>query len=153
MLNKTGKPFLYKTWGYQQKGRPQKNVQPYGPYQQKQIKYRFNKNTYVKSLTPDFQVHVSELVNKMKFLNEKSKTGGISEHINNQRGRTFDKWILKTIRGADIEIDDLEQVPFSNLSGGKLLSLTETTSFGIEIKRLLEKCVLRPEKCILRSKN
>ena len=42
---KTGKPFLSKGRGYQQRGRPQQNVQPYPSYQQRQPKYRFNKNT------------------------------------------------------------------------------------------------------------
>ena len=41
------------------------------------------KHGYTKPLAPDFQVQVNELVNKMKFLNEKSKAGGISKHINN----------------------------------------------------------------------
>ena len=38
---------------------------------------------YAKPLPPDFQIQVSELVHKIKFLNEKSKAGGISEYINN----------------------------------------------------------------------
>ena len=42
---KTGKPFLSKGRGYQQRGRPRQNVQPYPSYQQRQPKYRFNKNT------------------------------------------------------------------------------------------------------------
>ena len=65
---------------------------------------------YAKPLAPDFQTQVSELVHKIKFLNEKSKAGGISEHINNWKGLTSDKWILKTIRGAHIEIEDLDSV-------------------------------------------
>ena len=32
---------------------------------------------YVKPLAPDFQIQVSELKHKIKFLNEKSKAGGI----------------------------------------------------------------------------
>ena len=48
-----------------------------------------HKNT--KPLAPDFQTQVSELVHKIKFLNEKSKAGGISEHINNWKGLTSDK--------------------------------------------------------------
>ena len=42
---KTGKPFLSKGRGYQQRGRPRQNVQPYPSYQQSQPKYRFNKST------------------------------------------------------------------------------------------------------------
>ena len=38
---------------------------------------------YAKPLAPDFQIQVSELIHKKKNLNEKSKAGGISEHINN----------------------------------------------------------------------
>ena len=34
------------------------------------------------TIAPDFQIQVSELVHKIKFLNEKSEAGGISEHIN-----------------------------------------------------------------------
>ena len=52
---------------------------------------------YAKPLAPDFQIQLSELVHKIKFLNEKSKAGGISEHINNWEGLTSDKWILKTM--------------------------------------------------------
>ena len=45
MFTKTGKPFLFKSWGYHQRGRPRQNVQPYLSYQQRQPKYQFNKNT------------------------------------------------------------------------------------------------------------
>ena len=99
---------------------------------------------YAKPLAPDFQTQVSELVHKTKFLNEKSKAGGISEHINNWKGLTSDKWILKTIRGAHIEIEDLDSVTLRGLSGETLLSPIEKTLFRIEIKRLLEKSVLKP---------
>ena len=71
----------------------------------------------------------------MKFLNEKSKAGGISKHINNWKGLTSDKWILKTIRGAHIEIEDLDSVTLSGLSGETLLRPIEKTLFRIEIKR------------------
>ena len=70
---------------------------------------------YAKPLVPDFQTQVSELVHKIEFLNEKSKAGGISEH-NNWKGPTSDKWILKTIRSAHIEIEDLDSVTLSGLS-------------------------------------
>ena len=45
LFTKTGKPFLFKNRGYQQRQRPRQNVQPYPSYQQRQPKYRFNKNT------------------------------------------------------------------------------------------------------------
>ena len=48
---------------------------------------------YVKPLVSDFQIQVSELAHKIKFLNEKSKAGDISKH-NNWKGLTSDKWIL-----------------------------------------------------------
>ena len=83
---------------------------------------------YAKPLAPNFQIQVSELVHKIKFLNEKSKAGGISEHINNWKGLTSDKWILKTVRGAHIEIEDLDSVRLSGLSGETLLSHREKTS-------------------------
>ena len=70
---------------------------------------------YAKPLAPDFQTQVSELVHKIKFLNEKSKAGGISEHINNWKGLTSDKWILKTVRRAHIEIEDPDSITFSGL--------------------------------------
>ena len=89
---------------------------------------------YAKILAPDFQIQVSELVHKIKFLNEKSKTGGISEHINNWKGLTSDKCILKTIRRAHIDIEDLDSVRFSGLSGETLLSPIEKTLFRIETK-------------------
>ena len=92
---------------------------------------------YTKPLALDFQIQVSKLVLKIKFLNEKSKAGGISEHINNWKGLTSDKWILKTVRGAQIE--DLDSVTLSGFSGETLLTPTEKTLFRIEIKRLLEK--------------
>ena len=47
MFTKTGKPFLFKSRGYYQRGRPRQNVQPYLSHQQRQPKYRFNKNTVV----------------------------------------------------------------------------------------------------------
>ena len=72
---------------------------------------------YVQPLAPDFQIQVSELVQK-KNLNGKSKAGGSSEHINNWKGLISDKWILKTIRGAHIEIEDFDSVTLSRLSGG-----------------------------------
>ena len=77
---------------------------------------------YIKPLAPDFQIQVSEIVNKIKTLNEKSKTGGIFEHINNWKRGISDEWILKTVRGADIETEDLESVPLSGFSGSKSLS-------------------------------
>ena len=78
------------------------------------------------------------------MLSEKSKADGISEHINNWKGLTSDKWILKTVRGAHIEIEDLDSVTLSVLSRETLLSPIEKTLFQIEIKRLLEKRVLKP---------
>ena len=72
---------------------------------------------YAKPLASDFQIQVNELVHKIKFLNEKSNAGCISEHINNWRGLISDKWILKTVRGAYIEIEDLDSVTLSGLSG------------------------------------
>ena len=98
---------------------------------------------YAKPLAPDFQIQVRELVLKIKFLNEKSKAGGISEHISNWKGLTSDKWILKTVRGAHNEIEDLDSVRFGGLSGETLFSPIEKTLFCIEIKRLLEKSVLK----------
>ena len=95
---------------------------------------------------PDFQTQVSELVHKAKFLNEKSKAGGISEHINNWKGLTSDKWILKTIRGAHIEIEDLDSVTLRGISGETLLSPIENILFLIEIIRSSEKSVLKPMK-------
>ena len=47
--------------------------------------------THAKPLAPDFQIQVSELVHKIKFLNEKFIAGSISEHINNWKGLTSDK--------------------------------------------------------------
>ena len=73
---------------------------------------------------------------KIKFLNEKPKAGDISEHINNWKGLASDKWILKTITGAHIEIEDLDSVTLSDLSGETLLSPIEKTLFLIEIKCL-----------------
>ena len=84
---------------------------------------------YAKLLAPDFQIQVSELVHKIKFLNEKSKTGDISEHIHNWKGLTSDKWILKTVRGAHIEIEDLDSVKLRDLSGKTLLNPIEKTLF------------------------
>ena len=72
---------------------------------------------YAKPLAPDFQIQVSELVHKMKFLNEISKAGEISEHINNWKGLTSDKWIMQTVKGVHIEIEDLDSVTLSGLSG------------------------------------
>ena len=101
---------------------------------------------YAKPLAPDFQIQVSELVHKIKFLNEKSKEGGISEHNNNWKGLASDKWILKTVREAHIETEDLHSVTLSGLSGETLLSLIEKNLFRIKIKRLLGKRVLKPVK-------
>ena len=46
-FTKTGKSFLFKSQGYHQRGRPRQNVQPYPSYQQRQLIYRFNKNTVI----------------------------------------------------------------------------------------------------------
>ena len=59
---------------------------------------------------------------------------------------TSDKWILKTVRGPHIEIEDIDSVTLSGLSWETLLSLIERTFFWIEIKRLLEKSSLKPVK-------
>ena len=93
--------------------------------------------------------YISELVHKIKILNEKSKAGGISEHINNWKGLISDKWILKTVKGAHIKIEDFDSVTFSGLSGETLLSpieKIEKTLFQIEFNRLLEKSILKPVK-------
>ena len=45
--------------------------------------YTQQEHCYAKPLAPDFQIQVCQLVHKTKFLNEKSKAGGISENINN----------------------------------------------------------------------
>ena len=82
----------------------------------------------------------------IKSLNENSKAGDISEHINNWKGLISDKWILKTVMGAHIEIEDLNSATLSGISGETLLSPIEKTLFRIEIKRLLEKSVLKPIK-------
>ena len=101
---------------------------------------------YAKTSAPDFQIQVSEFLNKIKLLNEKFKVCGIFEHINNWKGITSDKWISKTVRGAHIEIEDLELVPLSGLSVEELLRSLEKTLFRKKTKRLSEKYVLRPVK-------
>ena len=85
-------------------------------------------------------------MHEINFLNEKSKAGGISEHINKWKELTSDTWILKSVRGAHIEIEDLDSVTLNSYSGKTLLSPIEKTLFRIEIKRLLEKSGLKPVK-------
>ena len=101
---------------------------------------------YAKPSAPDFQIQVSELVHKIKTFNEKSKAGGISEHINDWKRLTSDKWILKTVRGAHIEFEDLDSVMLSGLLVETLSNPIEKTLIRIEIKRLLEKSVLKLAK-------
>ena len=50
-----------------------------------------HEHCYAKPLAPDFQIQVSGLARRIKFLNEKSKVGGVSEHINNWKGLTSDE--------------------------------------------------------------
>ena len=127
MFTKTGKPFLFKE---ESPGRMFNHIR----LTNKGTQSIGSTRTHAKPLAPDFQIQVSELVHKIKFLNEKSKTGGISEHINNWKGLTSDKCILKTIRRAHIDIEDLDSVRFSGLSGETLLSPIEKTLFRIETK-------------------
>ena len=68
------------------------NVLPYRPLPTKAAKVSAqHKHCYAKPLAPDFQIQVSELARKIIFLNEISKVGGVSEHINNWKGLTSDE--------------------------------------------------------------
>ena len=115
-FTKTGKPFLFqKPWLPAKKKAPAEcSTISILPTKAAKISIQ-QEHCYAKPLAPDFQIQVSELVHKIKILNEKSKAGGISEHINNWKGLTSDKWILKTVRRAHIEIEDPDSITFSGL--------------------------------------
>ena len=73
MVHKTGKPFIYRSQGYQQTGKPQQNVS--------QSRYT-NKDSHIsvqqehcntKPLASNFVIQVSELVHKIQFLNKNTR--------------------------------------------------------------------------------
>ena len=89
---------------------------------------------YAKTLASNFEIQVTELVHKIKFLNEKLKAGGICEHISNWKGLTSNTWILKIVRRAHIETEHLESVPLSIFSADKFLSTIEKICFKQKLK-------------------
>ena len=70
---------------------------------------------------------------------KKSKEGGISEHINNWKGLALDKWILKTVRGAHIEIENLDSDTLSGFSREALLSPTEKNFVSNRNSKIIRK--------------
>ena len=81
MFTKTGKPFIEKP-GLSAK---RKNSAEFSTISVLPTK------ASTKPLAPDFQIHVSELVHKIKFLNEKSRAGDISDKIKNWKGLASDE--------------------------------------------------------------
>ena len=94
MFTKTGKPFFIEELGLLSKRKAPAECSTIFVIPTKAAKHEVSvqqEHCYAKPLALDFQIQVSELVHKIKFLNEKSKPGGISEHINNWKGLTSDK--------------------------------------------------------------
>ena len=117
MFTKTGNPFLFKNWGYQQRGKPRQNIQHICLTNKGSQSIGSTRTLLCQTISTWFLNSGKWVVHEINFLNEKSKADGISEHINNWKGLNSDKWILKTVRGAHIEIEDLDSVTFSGLSG------------------------------------
>ena len=83
-FTKTEKPFLFKRRSLSAKKKALAESSTISALSTKAAKVLVQQERYsAKPLAPDFQIQVSELVCKIKFLNEKSNAGGISEHINN----------------------------------------------------------------------
>ena len=80
---------------------------------------------YAKSLASDFQIQVNKFVHKIKCLSKKFKIGGIFGHINNWKRLK----LLETVRGAHIEIEDLESVPLAALQGKNFLDSKKKQNF------------------------
>ena len=66
-------------------------------------------------------------------MNESNKTGAISEYLKEWKKITSDKWVLETVKGAKIDVHNVQQVPlkdqnFSERSSQTVIPLIQKKS-------------------------
>ena len=66
-------------------------------------------------------------------MNESNKAGAISEYLKEWKKITSDKWVLETVKGAKIDVHNVQQVPlkdqnFSERSSQTVIPLIQKKS-------------------------
>ena len=89
---------------------------------------------------------VSDPKSQVKVLNAENKAYFILKHIKAWKDITSDQWVIDTITGAKIEIEDFTKVPLGGSAHHKNFSGIEKTFFRKEIKRLREQGVIKHVK-------
>ena len=93
------------------------------------------KHSYVKHQANQSQSRVSEIKLKIEQRNCANKAGVISKHLATWQHITSDQWILKTVSGESIEIEDLKDVPLGqSRQNQNNLSDTEKILFRKEVR-------------------
>ena len=93
----------------------------------------------------DFQVKVRNLKKFLKNRNELFQVGSIANKADEWRQITSDKWVLQTVEGAKIEIEDVSALAFNFKNKyEKVWSKTEKINFRKEINRLMSRGVIKP---------
>ena len=93
----------------------------------------------------DFQVKERNLKKSLENRNELFQAGSIANKADEWRQITSDKWILQTIKGAKIEIEDVSVLAFNSKNKcEKVWSKTEKINFRREINRLISRGVIKP---------
>ena len=87
-------------------------------------------------------LEVSIIISKCASLNESNKTGAISECLKERERRTSDKWVLETIKGAKIDVNDVKKVPLKDQNFSERFSQTVIPLIQKEINLLLKKGVI-----------
>ena len=137
--------FLYKIRGYPQRGH-QSRQHPY----RLQRSQRFGSPRFNKSMTMPAKLHqwknltkrlVSLLV-KRTSLNESNKASAISEFLQEWEKITSDKWVLETVKGAKIDVNNVKKVPLNDQNFSERFSQTVVPLIQKEINRLLKKGVI-----------
>ena len=93
----------------------------------------------------DFQVKERNLKKSLENRNELFQAGSIANKADEWRQITSDKWILQTVEGAKIEIEDVNALAFNSKNKHeKVWPKTDKISFRKEINRLMSRGVIKP---------
>ena len=93
----------------------------------------------------DFQVKVRNLKKFLEKHNKLFQVGSTENKADEWRQITSDEWVLQTVEGAKIEIEDVSTLAFNSKNiYEKVWSKTEKINFRKEINRLTSRGVIKP---------
>ena len=99
---------------------------------------------YAAKTTPlkGFDKEVSIIISKCTSLNALNKANAISESLKKWEKITSDKWVLETVKGAKIDVNNVKKVPLKDQNFSERFSQTVIPLIQKEINGLLKKSVI-----------